>query len=341
MHNGSPPGTQLHGTDERVPLLDLDRRGNPITPSPVPRTDSPLSRASSVSSRASFIEREAVAGRVRINALRNSLTWSTTSRSLMFVTSILLPQVIAAAIFLPRYWDTEICTSAESPLSLRVWILGDAIVKGSQLLLLWCPLLLALSRASRPNVVRALRFKRTTSFAVDVFAVVWVVQGTNYFFASSEDMDKTCDAPHLFRLGQIMYALSMFFMTLPVLLCLLFIPLACCCFPCFVRFLLAMRVSDSPLTGATQRDLERLQSKVFDPDTFQLSEDDKIPQCAICLSAYNPGESLRELPCDSRHHFHQTCVDDWLKLNATCPVCRSRIFPRTEDETPSMLDSPV
>lgn len=122
--------------------------------------------------------------------------------------------------------------------------------------------------------------------------------------------------------------LSMFFMTLPVLLCLCFVPLACCCFPCFVRFLLAMRVTESTMVGATQQDLDTLPSKQYDPITFNHnSDDDKAPQCAICLSTYVPGELVRELPCDSRHHFHKTCVDDWLKLNATCPVCRSRLFP--------------
>ena len=81
--------------------------------------------------------------------------------------------------------------------------------------------------------------------------------------------------------------MSMFFMTLPVLLCLCFVPLACCCFPCFVRFLLAMRVNDNAMVGATQSDLDTLPSKAFDPLTFQVSsDDDKAPQCTICLSTY-------------------------------------------------------
>ena len=120
----------------------------------------------------------------------------------------------------------------------------------------------------------------------------------------------------------------MFFLTLPVLLCLLFVPLACCCFPCFVRVLLAMRVDESSIVGATAQDLETLTSKTYDPDTFQLDEENKTANCAICLSSYVAGEKIRELPCDSRHHFHLECIDDWLKLNATCPVCRSKIFPR-------------
>nr|XP_043624345.1 RING-H2 finger protein ATL67-like [Erigeron canadensis] len=48
--------------------------------------------------------------------------------------------------------------------------------------------------------------------------------------------------------------------------------------------------------------------------------------CAICLCEYKEGEMMRMLP-DCKHFFHLTCVDAWLKLNATCPVCRSSPLP--------------
>ncbi|XP_047152561.1 RING-H2 finger protein ATL20-like [Vigna umbellata] len=44
--------------------------------------------------------------------------------------------------------------------------------------------------------------------------------------------------------------------------------------------------------------------------------------CAICLSEYEPKETLRSIPeCD--HYFHADCIDEWLKLNGTCPLCRN------------------
>ncbi|KAL0373754.1 UNVERIFIED_CONTAM: RING-H2 finger protein ATL67 [Sesamum radiatum] len=48
--------------------------------------------------------------------------------------------------------------------------------------------------------------------------------------------------------------------------------------------------------------------------------------CAICLCEYRESEMLRMLP-DCKHCFHVTCVDAWLKLNASCPVCRNSPLP--------------
>ena len=44
--------------------------------------------------------------------------------------------------------------------------------------------------------------------------------------------------------------------------------------------------------------------------------------CSICLADYKDTDVLRDLP-DCGHLFHLECVDSWLKLHATCPVCRN------------------
>ncbi|CAI5490806.1 unnamed protein product [Closterium sp. Naga37s-1] len=48
--------------------------------------------------------------------------------------------------------------------------------------------------------------------------------------------------------------------------------------------------------------------------------------CCICLGRYRDGVDLRELPCS--HHFHQSCVDTWLKINSSCPLCKEDIANR-------------
>nr|XP_043639904.1 putative RING-H2 finger protein ATL21A [Erigeron canadensis] len=57
-----------------------------------------------------------------------------------------------------------------------------------------------------------------------------------------------------------------------------------------------------------------------------LGESRRLPKdddtCPICLSKYKPREALRTIP-ECNHYFHLDCIDEWLKLNATCPMCRN------------------
>lgn len=47
-------------------------------------------------------------------------------------------------------------------------------------------------------------------------------------------------------------------------------------------------------------------------------------ECAICLAEYevNGGEEseVKEMPC--RHRFHSGCIDKWLGIHGSCPICR-------------------
>ncbi|KAK4262897.1 hypothetical protein QN277_028392 [Acacia crassicarpa] len=43
--------------------------------------------------------------------------------------------------------------------------------------------------------------------------------------------------------------------------------------------------------------------------------------CSICLGEYLPQDALRTIP-DCNHYFHANCIDSWLHMNASCPLCR-------------------
>ena len=46
--------------------------------------------------------------------------------------------------------------------------------------------------------------------------------------------------------------------------------------------------------------------------------------CAICLSACREGEHVRQLP-QCGHMYHAVCLDPWLRLSSTCPICRGTV----------------
>ncbi|KAF5190476.1 Ring-h2 finger protein atl70 [Thalictrum thalictroides] len=58
----------------------------------------------------------------------------------------------------------------------------------------------------------------------------------------------------------------------------------------------------------------------------KLDNKDNVSCCSICLCKYNDTDKLRVLP-DCGHIFHLNCVDPWLRLHPTCPVCRKTPVP--------------
>ncbi|KAL3536014.1 hypothetical protein ACH5RR_004475 [Cinchona calisaya] len=48
--------------------------------------------------------------------------------------------------------------------------------------------------------------------------------------------------------------------------------------------------------------------------------------CSICLADYSNSD-MQRLPPECGHLFHLKCVDPWLRLHPTCPVCRTSPMP--------------
>nr|DAD22371.1 TPA_asm: hypothetical protein HUJ06_023834 [Nelumbo nucifera] len=51
--------------------------------------------------------------------------------------------------------------------------------------------------------------------------------------------------------------------------------------------------------------------------------------CAICLEVLREDEDCRVLP-GCNHRFHTSCIDIWLSISNTCPVCRLQIPPQPQ-----------
>ncbi|KAI7742389.1 hypothetical protein M8C21_033275 [Ambrosia artemisiifolia] len=161
--------------------------------------------------------------------------------------------------------------------------------------------------------------------ALDCFFAVWFVVGNVWIFG---DHSSSADAPNLYSC--IGYAM-------PFILC----GMICCCLPCLVS-ILGIREDMNQIRGATEDSINALPTHKF---KLNMTTDNKEYDnsggilaagtqneraiagedavCCICLAKYTDDDLLRELPCT--HFFHTECVDRWLKMNASCPLCKFEI----------------
>ncbi|KAJ9187476.1 hypothetical protein P3X46_002931 [Hevea brasiliensis] len=58
--------------------------------------------------------------------------------------------------------------------------------------------------------------------------------------------------------------------------------------------------------------------------TVEIAEiGDKEGECAICLEEWELGGLAKEMPC--KHRFHANCIEKWLGIHGSCPVCRYKM----------------
>lgn len=176
-----------------------------------------------------------------------------------------------------------------------------------------------------------------------MFSFVWWIIG--FYWVSAGGQALAHGSPQLYWLCIIFLGFDVFFVVFCVALACVIGIAVCCCLPCIIAILYA--VADQE--GASKEDIDQLPKFKFrrtgdneklageaqgslggimtecgtdSPVEHVLPEEDA--ECCICLSTYDDGVELRELPCG--HHFHCACVDKWLYINATCPLCKYNIL---------------
>ncbi|XVF86563.1 hypothetical protein PTKIN_Ptkin18bG0052200 [Pterospermum kingtungense] len=172
--------------------------------------------------------------------------------------------------------------------------------------------------------------------ALDCFFAVWFVVGNVWIFGGHSSPS---DAPKLYRLCVVFLTFSCIGYAMPFILC----ATICCCLPCIIS-VLGIREEFSHTRGATMETINALPTYKFkSKKTRNANEQDNSGEggvlaagtanerlisgedavCCICLAKYADDDELRELPCI--HVFHLECVDKWLRINASCPLCKSEV----------------
>ncbi|XP_049373785.1 E3 ubiquitin-protein ligase At1g63170 [Solanum verrucosum] len=170
--------------------------------------------------------------------------------------------------------------------------------------------------------------------ALDCFFAVWFVVGNVWIFGGHSS---SSEAPNLYRLCIVFLTFSCIGYAMPFILC----ATICCCLPCIIS-VMGFREDLTQNKGATPESINALPTYKFkvkknksgnkeaaeggvvaagtDKERVISGED---AACCICLAKYVNNDELRELPCS--HFFHKDCVDKWLKINNSCPLCKAEV----------------
>lgn len=80
----------------------------------------------------------------------------------------------------------------------------------------------------------------------------------------------------------------------------------------------------SQMHPASEQEINDLPS--FTVGEMELTEKEKEQTCCFCMEKFAEKEKVRKLPC--KHIFHLKEIDQWLKINKVCPVCKTPIDGR-------------
>ncbi|KAK8711318.1 hypothetical protein V6N13_146602 [Hibiscus sabdariffa] len=84
--------------------------------------------------------------------------------------------------------------------------------------------------------------------------------------------------------------------------------------------------SENIVVGLDQGVINSYPKFQFSKDSAGVGSSNLNTTCSICLCEYKDSEMLRMMP-ECKHCFHAFCIDAWLKLNGSCPVCRNSPLP--------------
>ncbi|WCJ40660.1 RING/U-box superfamily protein [Euphorbia peplus] len=196
----------------------------------------------------------------------------------------------------------------------------------------------------RPPSERLNRMMDHLKIALDCFFAVWFVVGNVWIFGGHSN---PADAPKLYKLCIVFLTFSCIGYAMPFILC----ATICCCLPCIIS-ILGFREDFSQTRGATVEAINILPTYKFNlkkSDNANAHENDggvlaagtekertisaEDALCCICLNKYADDDELRELPCI--HVFHVECVDKWLKINASCPLCKCELGESSNAPSPA------
>jgi E3 ubiquitin-protein ligase RNF38/44 len=260
---------------------------------------------------------------VEFNILGEGVQGINTTRYLtILITVVNIPQVLAGFFVLALNWyDSSACDS-EYTAQWKFWSVVQLILISMHTIMR-----LVIWRAGEAHVAVS-HALTTAKNALEALGLIWFVTGNLWLFGGQDETCTDASESPIYQLCLALIIILYIQICLPCILAVLMVPVLCFCLPCVVRILSYLH---DPMAGrgASEHTINTLpvikygDSSLDDHDSGLIMEN----TCPICLIEYSVGDELRKLPCS--HALHKTCLDSWLIISATCPNCRTSIYPQT------------
>jgi len=93
---------------------------------------------------------------------------------------------------------------------------------------------------------------------------------------------------------------------------------------------------DARRSGLNASTLNKIRQYAYHArsDSKGSSNDKYHDDCAVCMDQFVEGDVIRVLPMCG-HTFHAECIDEWLALHPSCPICRKNTREALEMEEAS------
>lgn len=80
-------------------------------------------------------------------------------------------------------------------------------------------------------------------------------------------------------------------------------------------------------SGADPKIMHALETVTFDKaiscENGNAAKGLLAAECCVCCEPFGPDLAIKRTPC--QHVFHEACLEKWLKVTVSCPVCRSNL----------------
>lgn len=130
---------------------------------------------------------------------------------------------------------------------------------------------------------------------------------------------------------ELNYEVVIIFGVFPALVTSFFLTMGVLCAPYIFYIIYQNRQHENYQLNMSKRMVSALFRVKYDANVFQTQD-----SCMICLVDFDEDSQVTPLPCDIRHYFHTSCIEQWLMINASCPLCKTPVTIEEIDRVAQM-----